>query len=110
MRYLLSILFIIIIFAGGVLFIIVPHKTISVNEKRKLSPFPTLTFQNYYSGKYTDSVDLFYSDNFLFRDNLISIANKIKDNKGIKSSDIVIYSKSKESNNLIDKKVFFLLF
>ena len=103
MRYLLSILFLIIIFAGGVLFIIVPHKTISVNEKRKLSPFPTLTFQNYYSGKYTDSIDLYYSDNFLFRDDLISIANKIKDNKGIKSSDIVIYSKNKESNNLIDK-------
>jgi hypothetical protein len=103
MRYLLSILFLIIIFAGGVLFIIVPHKTISVNEKRKLSPFPKLTFQNYYSGKYTDSVDLYYSDNFLFRDDLISIANKIKDNKGIKSSDIVIYSKNKESNNLIDK-------
>ena len=62
-----------------------------------------MTFQNYYSGKYTDSIDLYYSDNFLFRDDLISIANKIKDNKGIKSSDIVIYSKNKESNNLIDK-------
>ena len=102
MRYLLSILFLFIIYAGGVLFIVVPHKTISVNEKRKLSPFPRLSFENYYSGKYTDSIDLYYSDNFLFRDHLISFANKIKDNKGLKSSEIVIYSKSKESNNLIE--------
>jgi hypothetical protein len=103
MRYLASILFLIIIFVGGILFIVLPHKTISVNEKRKLSPLPSLSFQNYYTGKYSDSIDFFYSDNFLFRDYLISIANQFKEIKGLKSDEIVIYSKSKVSNDLIDK-------
>jgi hypothetical protein len=103
MRHLVTILFLIIIFVGGILFLVLPHKTISVNEKRKLSPFPSLSYENYYTGKYTDSIDFFYSDNFLFRDQLISIANQIKEIKGLKSNDIVIYSKNKTSNDLIDK-------
>ena len=37
MKYLLSILFLSIIYLGGLLFIILPHDKVSVNEKRSLS-------------------------------------------------------------------------
>ena len=78
MKYLLSILFLSIIYLGGLLFIILPHDKVSVNEKRSLSPFPILTSNNYLTGKYTDSIDFYYSDNFLFRDHLIALSNKLK--------------------------------
>ena len=103
MKYLLSILFFSIIYLGGLLFIILPHDKVSVNEKRSLSPFPILTSNNYLTGKYTDSIDFYYSDNFLFRDHLIALSNKLKEKRGIKNLDIKIYTKNEKAGNLIEK-------
>ena len=103
MKYLLSILFLSIIYLGGLLFIILPHDKVSVNEKRSLSPFPILTSNNYLTGKYTDSIDFYYSDNFLFRDHLIALSNKLKEKRGIKNLDIKIYTKNEKAGNLIEK-------
>ena len=103
MKYLLSILFLSIIYLGGLLFIILPHDKLSVNEKRSLSPFPILTSNNYLTGKYTDSIDFYYSDNFLFRDHLIALSNKLKEKRGIKNLDIKIYTKNEKAGNLIEK-------
>jgi len=103
MKYLLSILFLSIIYLGGLLFIILPHDKVSVNEKRSLSPFPILTSNNYLAGKYTDSIDFYYSDNFLFRDHLIALSNKLKEKRGIKNLDIKIYTKNEKAGNLIEK-------
>jgi hypothetical protein len=103
MKYLLSILFLSIIYLGGLLFIILPHDKVSVNEKRSLSPFPILTSNNYLTGKYSDSIDFYYSDNFLFRDHLIALSNKLKENRGIKNLDIKIYTKNEKAGNLIEK-------
>ena len=94
MKYLLSILFLSIIYLCGLLFIILPHDKVSVNEKRSLSPFPILTSNNYLTGKYTDSINFYYSDNFLFRDHLITLSNKLKEAKQqskIKPRDVVLY-------------------
>ena len=85
------------------LFIILPHDKVSVNEKRSLSPFPILTSNNYLTGKYTDSIDFYYSDNFLFRDHLIALSNKLKEKRGIKNLDIKIYTKNEKAGNLIEK-------
>lgn len=103
MKYLLSMLFLSIIYLGGLLFIILPHDKVSVNEKRSLSPFPILTSNNYLTGKYTDSIDFYYSDNFLFRDHLIALSNKLKEKRGIKNLDIKIYTKNEKAGNLIEK-------
>jgi hypothetical protein len=103
MKYLLSILFLSIIYLGGLLFIILPHDKVSVNEKRSLSPFPILTSNNYLTGKYSDSIDFYYSDNFLFRDHLIALSNKLKEKRGIKNLDIKIYTKNEKAGNLIEK-------
>ena len=103
MKYLLSILFLSIIYLGGLLFIILPHDKVSVNEKRSLSPFPILTSNNYLTGKYTDSINFYYSDNFLFRDHLIALSNKLKEKRGIKNLDIKIYTKNEKAGNLIEK-------
>jgi hypothetical protein len=103
MKYLLSILFLSIIYLGGLLFIILPHDKVSVNEKRSLSPFPILTSNNYLTGKYSDSIDFYYSDNFLFRDHLIALSNKLKEKRGIKNLDIKIYTKNEKTGNLIEK-------
>jgi len=103
MKYLLSILFLSIIYLCGLLFIILPHDKVSVNEKRSLSPFPILTSNNYLTGKYTDSIDFYYSDNFLFRDHLIALSNKLKEKRGIKNLNIKIYTKNEKAGNLIEK-------
>ena len=73
------------IFIGGFLFFILKKDKISIDEKRKLSPFPQVNVKNYLSGSLADSIDFYYSDNFIYRNELISIADWLKGLKGVKS-------------------------
>lgn len=88
-----SLLFIVILLSGGILFFVLPKDKISENEKRRLSPFPIYSYTNLISGKYTDSIDSYYSDNFIFRNKLISIANGVKEYTGKKNKEIRLYTK-----------------
>lgn len=51
-------------------------------EKRKLAAFPRLTFSSLVSGEFTEGVNLFFADTFVFRDNIVLAAKKLDTLKG----------------------------
>ena len=86
-----SMVFTLFLILGCVLFLVLPKDKISYQEKRRLSPFPKFSLNNWTSGKYTDSINNFYSDNFILRNELIELASKTKKLKGIEDEEIVFY-------------------
>lgn len=62
-----------------------------MDEKRKLSPFPSFSSKKLWAGDYTDSIDLYYADNFVFRSKLIGLASRFNQSKGFKFDDISYY-------------------
>ncbi len=90
-----SFLFVIILITVGLLFIVLPKEKISEDEKRALKQFPILTEENLFSGKYFEDIDLYYSDNFIYRNDIIEIASELKKYKGIKNQEIQYFTKSK---------------
>ena len=96
-----SLLFCLILLIGGILFFILKKDKISIEEKRKLSQFPSFTLDKLINSEYTDSIDLYYSDNFIYRNDLIYFANTIKSNNGFKYNDIEYFS---DNNNYIKNK------
>jgi hypothetical protein len=71
-----------------------PKKAVSEFEKRPLSSFPKYSWEKLANGKFVDSIDLYYSDNFPFRDNFVALAFQIKQHRGIVSKDIAFYNES----------------
>ena len=94
-----GLLFSFILVLGGVLFFILPKDKISENEKRALTPFPKWTMESLQSGKLMDSLDLYYSDNFIFRNALISTANELKEHYGWKDEETRIYTQPNKPAN-----------
>lgn len=90
-----SYLFVFILFTVGMLFIILPKEKISEDEKRALKQFPILTTESLFSGKYFEDIDLYYSDNFIYRNDIIEIASELKKYKGIQNHEIQYFTKSK---------------
>lgn len=89
-----SVIYVLLLTSMGVLFFAMPKKAVSEYEKRPLSTFPTYSWEKLSNGKFVDSIDLYYSDNFPFRDNFVSLAFQIKQHRGIVSKDIAFYNKS----------------
>ena len=75
-------LFVSILVAGGILSIILPKEKISLVEKRKLAQFPAFTTDSLFKGKYTQQVELYYADNFPYREPLVSLSNNISQHFG----------------------------
>jgi hypothetical protein len=88
------------IFIGGFLFFILKKDKISINEKRKLSPFPQVNIKNYLSGSLADSIDFYYSDNFIYRNELISIADWLKGLKGVKNNEIKFFKNANDNKKI----------
>ncbi len=86
----ISLLFIFII-VMGILFFIIPKKTVSEIENRKLTEFPKVSLEELYSGRLFDNLSLYYSDNFVFRDNLVSLSFDLEAKRGIRYDDVKIY-------------------
>lgn len=82
MKYINVILYFAVIFTGLALYIIIPDKKISYEEKRKLAVLPTLTTETYLKGQYTDSIDAYMDDHLPYRKELIMVADFIKYYKG----------------------------
>ncbi len=93
--YFNSILFSVLLGFLGILFFASPlfgkRPQVSESEKRKLAQMPSLSVSNFFSGKYLDSIDLYFADNFPFRENFVAFAFEIKQNKGIRSEEIGFY-------------------
>ncbi len=82
----------------GVLFFVVPKEKVSDFEKRKLSPLPTFSWGGFLHGNYIDSVDLFFSDNFPLREQLVELSFNMKDWRGIKNEEIAFYNADEIKN------------
>jgi DHHW protein len=86
-----GIIFLSVILLGGVLFFLLPKKAISEREKRSLASFPKFSYNNLISGQFADSIDLYFSDNFVFRDEIINIASVIREHTGWRDDEIRVY-------------------
>lgn len=74
-----SAFFVSVLCIGGLISLLAPSKEISEIENRRLVPFPKLSLISFFEGDFTDSLDLFYSDNFVLREELVQLASGIKD-------------------------------
>ncbi len=59
------------------------RETFSESEKRKLAEFPAFSVESLASGDYFDGINLWFSDTFPFRDNLIKASSTVKKFLGI---------------------------
>ena len=101
-------LFLIFIVVFGVLFFILPKEEESVIEQRKLASFPEFSAENIWSGDFTSGLNLYYSDNFVFREELVKAKFAIEENKGIRLDDVKIYgSDSAETENTKEQIILF---
>jgi hypothetical protein len=89
-----SVIYILLLSGMGVLFFVLPKKAVSEYEKRPLSSFPNYSWEKLANGKFVDSIDLYYSDNFPFRDDFVALAFQIKQHRGLVSKDIAFYNES----------------
>lgn len=84
---------------GGILFFTTPKQTVSDYEKRKLAQFPQYSWDSLFHGQFIDSIDLYVSDNFPYRDQLVEFSFKMKDWRGIKNDEIAFYNASDIKKN-----------
>lgn len=91
----------------GVLFFIFPKQLVSDFEKRKLSPLPAFSWDEFLHGKYIDSIDLYSADHFPFREELVEFSFNMKEWRGIKNEEIAFYNASdiKQPEHIDPRKV-----
>ncbi len=87
-----SILFLGILVVGGLLLLFLPKDKISETEKRKLCQFPSFSVEQLTVGNYTDSIELYFADNFPFRESMVQFSAGLKDCYGYRSEDVMIYN------------------
>lgn len=129
MKKIISIIITVIVFSVGLMFIFVPKKEFSYNENRYLEKFPEVSIDNIMSGKFMSKLDSYISDNFPFRESLLSLKSMIFKTLGVnKQSDVYygsdnkLYQEYKEPSNSdivikrvnrlkdnIDSDVYFML-
>lgn len=83
----------------GILFFIIPKKEISEAEQRKLASFPQVSLKNVWSGAFTADLNVYYSDNFVFRDPLVKAKFAIEERQGLRLNDIKIYGSTTGQTN-----------
>lgn len=94
---------VIFLFTVSILNIFQPNrKTISSEENRTLATFPEFSLDSFLSGDYFSKIDLFISDTFIKRDELMSLAKKLNSFKSIntfiKNDDSFTYIASNGQN------------
>ena len=75
----------------GILFFLLPKKEVSEAEQRKLASFPSLTLQTLWNGDFTSGLNIYYSDNFVMRDELVKAKFALEEHKGLRFDDVKIY-------------------
>lgn len=78
-----SAFFISVLCMGGLISLLAPSSGVSEIENRLLVPMPKFSVLSVFQGEYTDSLDLFYSDNFPLREELVQLASGVKDLGGV---------------------------
>lgn len=63
--------------------------TVSINEKRELAKFPEFSVAGLWDGSYFKAIDLWYSDTYPFREEMILASQKLQNLYGIRSEQII---------------------
>lgn len=87
----------IIFFLVGCLWFLRPD--VSESEKRTLTPFPEFTWEDFFSGKWTSDLNLWYSDTYPLREGMIGANDAINNLYGFKSDT---YSQSGGTADVLD--------
>ena len=98
-------LFLIFLVVFGTLFFILPKEEESLIEQRKLAEFPEVSVQNIWNGGFTSGMNLYYSDNFVFREELVKAKFTIEENKGIRLDNIKIYGSDSTDTGTSNEKI-----
>ena len=72
-----AVVFVIVIFMGGILFVCMPDREFSPLENRLLEQSPEFTTQKYFDGRYAAKLDTYLNDQFPFRDSFIKIKSSV---------------------------------
>lgn len=75
-------LFLSVLVIMGLVSLFADNDGVSVTENRALAPLPQFSVWSLFSGAYTDSLELYYADNFPFREPLVGAATTIRDLAG----------------------------
>ena len=85
-------LFVGLLAAMGILFLVLPKQKTSELEKRDLAQMPDFSVEKLASGDYMQGVDSYISDNFPFRDYFVAFSFQLEQLRGIQSKDIAFYN------------------
>ncbi|MEW6470345.1 MAG: DHHW family protein [Bacteroidota bacterium] len=81
----------------GILFFLMPKHKVSVYENRNLARFPQFSTHALMEGIFLDSVDLFYADNFPFRDRFVAFSSWLSKRRGLRSEEVGFYIAPKKA-------------
>lgn len=83
--------FCIVLLGGALLTWMEPKVEVSEIEKRPLTSFPTFSWDKLWEGNFTDSLNLYFADHFVHRDDWVTLTAALKNNFGIRQHDLMIY-------------------
>ncbi len=85
-------LFCSLLLLGGIASLSLEKTDVSVTENRKLASFPVFSDSALWSGDYFRDIEMYYADNFPWRDRWIDVSAAFRNKLGFESTDITIYS------------------
>ena len=68
-----------------------PKLSVSEFEKRELAPMPTFDWLKLFDGHYTDSLEMYYADHFVHRDQWVEWTADLKAYFGFRAHDLMVY-------------------
>lgn len=76
---------------GGIISLSMKKEAVSETENRKLTPFPVYADSTFWSGDYFRQIEMYYADNFPFRNQWINVSTSFRNKLGFQSSEIKMY-------------------
>lgn len=89
--------FMLILGIGGIISISARKQGVSEIENRRLTPFPAFSDSALWNGDYFRQLDMYYADNFPFRNKWINVSGSFRNKFGFESGDIKIYEPSNDA-------------
>lgn len=88
-----------LVFALIALFLLVfPRSTVSQIENRSLAKFPTFSFTDYFSGKFTADIATFYDDTVPYHDAFKNMSNQMKSAFGMRVFSTIASTSDEKSH------------
>ena len=91
------VVFCVILVTGGMISLFSKKEQVSEMENRKLATFPSFSDSTLLSGEYFRKIEMYYADNFPWRDRWINVSNKFRNRFGFEYADIKVYEPMNET-------------